>query len=428
MIKELEQKPPQAETDFSVEKQQNIEEARLHVLIEQYKDRLGDFELVRVNNNVGYVLQSKNHLPMAGNDWLFFDYDDTLVGTTEVKELRLAQYLEYVSEQNLSLSEQQATRIMDETDRFSRWEENPGEGDLYHANAHMTVLSWATQQFKVNPDTISQTIETIISTLERIKLQILNTDSAKSSDPFSLKNKKLVLKESKRPWSESIEKIFMSTIMNPPHFNETIQAGVVAGSPMDSIHRTNVGIFTYGDPYFQLLKTFELLMQHPDLPISQIWLTRTPKGEFITAVSQTAELSTLDQEYVPPELCEYDGDGASAGSGHVLSNYPHTIVMIDDDPKQLTSIFNTNEFLAQNTGAQFVVIRTIRPKTKAEKREWQIETKNGILDFSSNSFQESDVSKIILLNRYIVTKTNLGETHQNTLRLQEQLERLGITL
>ncbi len=115
------------------------EEDKLQILIEKYKDRLGNFDLVPVGT-AGFILQSQRQRPMAGNDWVFFDYDDTLVATTAVKEERLKQYIEHLEKSGIQLTPEQAKKIMDLTDKFSRWEENEGEGRIYHANSHMVAL------------------------------------------------------------------------------------------------------------------------------------------------------------------------------------------------------------------------------------------------------------------------------------------------
>jgi len=406
--------------------QQKIEEKRLQSLIEKYKDHLGDFDLISVNNNAGYILQSKRHLPMAGNDWLIFDYDDTLAAYTQSKGPRLELFLKYFNKLNIEIDDKKAKEIMDITDDFARWEEHKGEGKHYHVNSHMSALSWSTNKIKSNPLKIDDEIQDIKSTLDRIKKQLNDSNESQKDDPFYLKNKKLILRNDKRPWNESIEQIFMKSMISPPNYSDTISAGVKAGSPKNSVHRTNIGIFTYGDPYFQLLKTFELMKNNQELPISQIWLTRVPKGDYIIQASQTGELRNLEQEYIAEGLQETGEEGPSYGSGYVLSQHPHIITMIDDDPKQLTSIFESNEYLKRNTGAQFVVIRTIRANTKAEKKEWQIETKYGVLDFTSESFNPNDISKVILINRYLSACSHLGTNHINVIKLKKELDAQGI--
>ncbi len=265
--------------------------------------------------------------------------------------------------------------------------------------------------------------------LDAIKLQLSQDLPKNEGDPFyfNRESKKLVMRGINNMWSKEVEQIFMNTMINPPQYDETIQGAIEAGKPRTSIHRTNLGIFTYGDPYYQLLKTFELLTQHPDLAISQIWLTRRPKGDFIIQTAETRATQGLEQDYVPAELEDYEGEGMSYGSGYVLSQANHVITMLDDDPKQLSAILASNEFLEKKTGAQFVVIRSIRANTKEQHKEWQVSTQYGELDFTSRTFLPNDIHTVILINRFINTRSRFGAEHQNTVRLWEQLRQRGIS-
>src|SRR5258708_3464053 len=60
-----------------------VESRKINSLVEQYKEKLGPFDVVPVGE-VGFVVQPKRQLPMARNDWFMFDYDDTLRATAEV--------------------------------------------------------------------------------------------------------------------------------------------------------------------------------------------------------------------------------------------------------------------------------------------------------------------------------------------------------
>lgn len=218
----------------------------------------------------------------------------------------------------------------------------------------------------------------------------------------------------------------MGTTINPPAYDDVISAATRLGSPTDSIHRTNVGVFTYGDPYFQLLKTLELMDKNPELALSQIWLSKVPKGQFIAEAVRRKITTDLDQEYVPPELEDYPGDSLSYGSGYILGDTPHVVIMVDDDPRQLDSILESNEFLAQSTGAQFVCIRSKRANTKMEKQTWNIVTPYGELDFTSATFSPENIDSIILINQVIDARKRLGKTHPRVLVLEKMLQHLGV--
>lgn len=384
------------------------ESDRLKRLIEKYKDQLGNFRLVPIGDT-GFILQSQQHQPAIENDWIFFDYDDTLVATTAIKEERLKRYCFALERQGVQLSTEQAKMIISLTDKFSRWEENEGEGRLYHANSHMLALDWATKVLKRNSD--SDTAISIIQTkLDTIKQQLTQDIPLNEDDPFyfNRKSRKLIMSGINQIWSKEIEQIFISTMINPPQYEETIQGAIEAGKPALAEGKSNLGIFTYGDPYYQLLKTFELLTRQPDLKISQIWLTKQSKGNFIISAVKSNSTDKFDHECI-------------------LSKENHVISMVDDDPKQLDSILACNEFLEKNTGAQFVVIRSIRPDTKEQHKEWEVNTEYGQLDFRSKKIQPNEIYALLLINRYINTRARLGIEHINSVRLSNELSQIGIT-
>lgn len=404
------------------------ETKRIGVLLEKNKEALGNFDLVPVGK-IGYILQSERQKPMAGNDWVFFDYDDTLVATTEVKERRLELYRAYIENLGVQITEDQTSKIVEMTDKFSRWEENKGEGKLYHANTHMATLQWATNTVREKQDKIDEAIIDLQTSLDRIKTQLTQDHRPQETDPFYFrpKDKKFILRGTDKMWSKDMEDIFRQTMINPPQYPETIEAAKETGYPRTSIHRTNIGIFTYGDPYYQLLKVFELMKQHSDFTISQIWLTRGPKGDFIVETVKTKATSKLEQDYVSAELEEYPGEGLAYGSGYALGQTEHVVVMMDDNPKELSSILSANNYLKENTKSSFVVVRSKKAGTKEQNREWQVNTPYGELDFTSRSFLSRDISNTFLINRYLNIKARLGEQHPNTLRLQNELKSRGVT-
>lgn len=401
---------------------------KIGALLEKYKEELGGFDLVPVGN-AGYILQSQGQRPMAGNDWVFFDYDDTLVATTKVKERRLELYRVYLEKLGIRTTEVQADKIVEMTDKFSRWEENKGEGKLYHANTHMAILQWVTNTLRDSQDKIEEITSSLQRHLDRIKTQVTQEQQPQENDPFyfRFKDKKFILRGVDKIWSKEMEDIFVQTMINPPQYAETIEAAKETGQPLDSIHRTNLGVFTYGDPYYQLLKVFELMKQHPDLPVSQIWLTRIPKGNFIVEAVKTKATTKLEQDYISAELEEYPGEGLAYGSGHVLGQAEHVVVMMDDNPKELSSMLSANNNLKENTKCSFVVVRSKRAGSKEQNREWKVNTPYGELDFTSYSFRPRDISNIFLINRYLNIKSRLGEQHPNTLRLTNELKARGIT-
>jgi hypothetical protein len=409
--------------------EQQIEEKRIRRLIEKYKQKTGDFDIVSIGSS-GYILQSKLQRPMAGNDWVFFDLDDTLVAYTEVKKRRLELYETYLKKSNINIPSELASNVLEITDKFSRWEEHEGEGKMYHANAHMNVLQWATNLLRNNKVPPEESLSTIRTDLDRIKNQLMEEGEQVKTDPFYFRHsdRRFTLRSAGNMWSKDIEDIFTGSMISPPVYQETMAAAIETGSPRQSVNRTNIGIFTYGDPYFQLLKVLELMEQQPDFPISQIWLSQSPKGDFIVDLAKSGATAKLDLDYLPAELEEYPGEGISGTSGEVLGHENHVIVMMDDNPKELSSILLANSYLREHTGAEFVVVRSKRPETKESRRDWQVNTPYGELDFTSGSLLPQDISNTFLINRFLTTKSRLGPDHPNTKYLEEQMQRRGIKL
>lgn len=406
---------------------------RISNLTEQYKDRLGEFEILPVGQ-AGFLVQSKKQLPMAGNDWFFFDYDDTLRGTSEVKSKRLELYKDYAQSQGIEVDDSLLEKIMADTDKFSRWEDTEGGGSTYHANTHLSALHWATEKLKASDaDDQDKTIQEIDQTIQRIKGELDEETAPLADDPFLFRDKKFVLRSNiwfqngqLTPWSKELGDLFMQTMINPPDYPETIQAVREVGGPRDSIHRTNIGVFTYGDPYYQLLKVFELMEKNPDLPINQLWLTRVPKGKFIDELIKTKATQKVDMQYAQPTL---GGDSLeedmSMGSGYPLGEFSHFIVIMDDNPKELNSIRSANELFAENTGAKFVVVRSRRNGTKESEKEWVMDTPYGEVDFRDKEFTGKDVALILQTNRYLSYKAQYGEESPRVQAMANTLRELG---
>ncbi len=388
--------------EIKTNSKQNSEIKKIKAVLKKYQAALGDFDIVPVGK-AGYILQSKRQKHMAGNDWVFFDYDDTLAGTNEVKSKRLELYKQHTQDLGIQLTIEQADKIINITDKFMRWEENPGEGEIYHIGSHMLALQWATNTVKETKGDIDEAILNLESRLDRMKLSLTQTQKPHPSDPFhfSVKDKQFINRGLVKKWSKEIDTIIMQTIVNPPHYTETIKAAKHIGQAEDTIHKANIGIFTYGNPDFQLLKVFELLIKHPDFAVSQIWLTRRPKKDFIMEIIKTETSSMHKQD--------------------------HVIILIDDSPKELSHILSLNDYLSENTKVSFRPIRSIRAGTKYQYHEWQVKTPFSQLDFISQSYAPEDILNTILANRYLGIKSKLGKHHPKTKKLQDHLIANGIT-
>ncbi len=393
---------------------------KIFQIIERHKERLGSFEVVPVGE-VGFLLQSEREKPVAGNDWVMLDYDDTLVATTKVKQKRFELFRSYIKKNISDIPNSIIKRLLDATDQFSRWEEKPNEGRHYHVGAHMSALTWATDYFKQhadqNPVEIVQKIE---SQLSEIKQTLSTKEKPGDEAPFYFKNHKLILR-SKKPWSPEIEMVFQKTMFNPPLYKETIQAAEQLGSRESSSHRFNLGIFTYGEPAYQLAKVLNLLDQNPALPISQIWLTKCSKGKFIKELVETKAVMKDGQS----ELESTTGESLSPPSRYPLSQNPHTLFMIDDDPEQLNSILSANPDLKNNSGARFVPVRSRRKATKNEKQEWKTSELREI-DFSNQKLSSEKVEELIEINSYLAARRHYAPDHHHLQSLKQGLERKGV--
>ncbi|MCR4329255.1 MAG: hypothetical protein NUV65_01780 [Candidatus Roizmanbacteria bacterium] len=406
-----------------------VEERKIHVLLERYREDLGGFDMVPVGN-AGYILQRQSHIPMAGNDWAMFDYDDTLTAYTEAKIKRQELYMQYLRNSGIVITDTQAAHAMHITDEFSRWEERINEGKLYHIGAHIATLHWVTKGLKNSTDSAEITLTRIQDHLNRIKSTYTNVSAAEEDDPFYFResDKKFILRSKNTIWPKPFGDIFQKTTITPPQYNEMVAAAADIGTPRDSIHRTNVNIFSKGEPHFQLAKILELLKQNPDLPVSQIWLSNTQKGDFIIEAVETNATAQLEQEYIPQNMLEDSDEGPSYGSGYILSQYPHTIVMFDDNPKELLSIVSTRKYLREHTGASFIAVRSIRKGTREQSKEWHVQTQYGNVDFTARSYAPREISNIFLLNRYLAIKARLGPTHPNTEKSKKELLLRGIII
>lgn len=404
-----------------------VELRRLDILAKKYETDLGPLKIIPVGN-AGYIVERLGRLPMAGNDWAMLDYDDTSVATTEIKQKRKEMYVNYVKNiLHLTVEENVLDQILQSTDEFSRWEDKEGAGKSYHANIHMSSLTWFTKELQKSSQ------ETDFNSAEFVKIKRMQLDRIKrqrdadkpdvmDNDPFYFRSsdKKIVLK-SKLPWLKEIQNIFTKTMINPPPYNETIDAAKEIASPKDSIHRMNVGMLSYGDPYYQFLKICELLKANPEFPVSQIWLTAVPKGEFIKEAISTGATRKLHMDYVPSYLEDTEGESMAFGSGYPLGQHRHVIVLFDDSIKEAESVLSVNPYLKEHSGAQFIVVRSLRSGTKEEKKVLNIQSPYGTVDFRSVSLLPGDIAGILKVNRYLARKKNFPRNDLLLTRMKEEL-------
>lgn len=401
---------------------------RMKVLSEKYQDVLGPIRITQVGKS-GYIIERGNHKPAAGKNWVMFDYDDTVVATTEVKQKRKKLYADYIQNSlHLKIEDDFVDKILESTDNFSRWEDSPGSGIIYHANIHMSALTWLTEELqKASKDPSfdqKKIIDEKISQLSHIAKQRNDPQTEKrNDDPFYFDDDHKIILKDKRPWNADIEEIFMKSMINPPQYDETIAATKEITDPKDPVHRMNVGMFSFGDPYYQFLKICELIKQRPDLPLSQLWISSVAKGDFIKeAVLSKATQNTWMATDSPSNWEGSEEDAIIYGWGYPLAkNPPHTFILFDDSVKEAESVNSANTFLKEHTGAQFVVVRSIRSGTKEEKKTMKIQTPFGSIDFRTKTLLPKNIAGILKFNGYSSRKKLVPPDDKILISMKEEL-------
>jgi hypothetical protein len=147
-----------------------------------------------------------------------------------------------------------------------------------------------------------------------------------------------------------IEKIY-----NIPVFNEILY--FIKTKPIG----TKIGIFTFGDPVFQLNKIAKFLKQNPEIKIDYIWLTKILKSNFVKCILKNNQIK--DKKWI----------------------------IIDDSPPELLEL----DFLSNKMedGIKLYPIRSVRPNTKNEKNKIGKDIKT--FNFSNDSLKETGFTKAI---------------------------------
>ncbi len=335
----------------------------LRTLLSASETMGGNFEITPVSD-VGYIVRLPAHNAVPGNDWVLFDQDDTLIAYSGAKSVRQKNFEDYAESTRLTLDKAQSKILLDVTDRFSRWQD--GDAVMYHLDAHKLALGWATSVLRASPP------EDIDAALQSVKLQ-LESITAQSNDPQASANEvkpfyfdsgKLV-SNIETP-SENLDGVFAAMI-EPPSYDDVLEVlGTLANgeSPDMSV---NVGIYTYGEPAFQLTKVVKLIeaqaREDKDLPISQIWLTKASKGVFINEL--VSQLAIEQAETESPQAGRDD-----ALKTELFDETPHVIMLVDDSPKELDGFSGSSKAIFAKTGTHLARMRLIKSDTKSESSDW----------------------------------------------------------
>lgn len=384
-----------------------IEKRKIETLLQKHNEESLDpsveraeFDLESVGDS-GFILRNKNATPESGVDWFLFDLDDTIMATTEAKKNRLEAYKDLIKKDGIHITDEDAEKIVNLTDEFSRWEEKNKPSKNYHPTAHITALGWATQKIKESNDP-NFVINEIEETLKRIKEELTLEVDPKEDDPFYFRREdgKLVSRAFFKN-SKDIGRIFLDTMVKLNVYEET-KDGIQSISQDASI-ATNVGLFTYGEPYYQLTKILELIKNNPDFIVNEIWLTKVPKGEFISTL-----LNNFSEKMPAP-----------------LEKESHAVVMLDDSPKELQSIDSKKNQIKDESGALFRTVLSRRSGTKEESKLWD---NNGTreINFKNSPLAQTDVIKTLQINRYLALRESLGEDNEKVLRVKQLLINMDI--
>lgn len=404
-------------------------EAVIDQLDEETKEILGPIHIETLGES-GFIIQRENHKPMAGNDWVLYDYDDTLAATTGSKTPRLQAFTEYAQGVDTRLQPEQCQQLMAMTDKFCRWEEIDGAGKNYHAYDHVAVLDWAMQEYRRLIEGMDPNVA--VSKIQE-RLDAMRTNP-QQGDPFYINKSDRRLHSGIRTRNTQLDEIFAASVGDPMLYQETIDSMREQAAPKDSIHRTNVGILSYGEPHYQLRKIIQMLKDNPDLPISQIMLTNIKKGEFFRQAIEAGIEDRFDVDYTPAHLDEQGGFTSIGAEGKLFGNHMHTVIMIDDDPDQLDNIVDIANSQKDRTGARVVTVRSVRPGTKAERKESKtIRSQYGTIDFTSLDGDIPSISNVLLINRYLEVLNAIKEglfdaNYWYVQALRQELKRRDIQL
>lgn len=298
----------------------------------------------------GYLITLGNE--MAPNvPMLLADLDDLFVATTAAKKILNENYERYLAEKQVLLSDEQRRRALRMADQFARWPEHGVK--KYHIEGNMLALGWVTEMLGdlggLSADDVLKYCE---SQLDKVHTQNSNSETAGAHPGFYLRDGKLMAEHVEQSYHE-MSGLFMP-LLRPKVYEDTAEA--IAGAQRDT--GANVALFTYGDPFPQLVKTVQLLSasRQIQLSIKQIWLTCIPKGEFLD------------------KLAQYTQDEGSLGDA-VRAVFDSTrILHVDDDPDQCDSVERSAANRIMESKVAIRALRIIRPGIKTEQREGLPET------------------------------------------------------
>lgn len=313
---------------------------------------------VQAVGEAGYAVRLLETPVVRGNDTVLLDLDDTIIAYSEARKVRLLAYEYFTKAADLDLDAEACGQIMGLTDVFARWI-GPDGRDTYNLTAHMASLGWMSAQLQTLPPEARTpaAIEALSNQLSAAK-QPETASALPAKLPFVF-DSQFILTDPEIV-SPAITKVF-EPMLQPERYQDSVDAMRHFSETAGGGQQVNQIILTYGTPEFQLAKCLALLdaqaVAGKPLAVSQIWLTRKPKGDFIAALGRSLE--------DPAEAAE--GGVAQEVFGHT----PHAMILVDDAPSDLTSFENPSDELPPLPLTALASLRYRRLGTKRGNDPWQ---------------------------------------------------------
>ncbi len=297
-------------------------------------------------SELGYVVNPKTpdgSLQNTNRTLVLFDFDDVVYRTTEGVYGLMDKVKAYAETKHLSLTDEQATKLVRSTESFCSWKDGDPNKEIAHPTAQLLSLEYLLS--RVATTSPEEGLTTGIQTLERIKRQQLGEQTYVEGDPFRFNARGTLTKlGDKHLWSKELEEAFQESFFGSLPVKETIDA-------IDSLRSQGMelGIFTTGDPAAQLLRINEVLGAKGKLPIPHIWLAKGDKGQFISTMVEQKQ-SFVSSREMQPSVSSFDA-----------------IIMFDDNPSVLDALDQAN---GKKDMPTIVGVRYRLPGGYAEQKPW----------------------------------------------------------
>ncbi|HLE48525.1 MAG TPA: hypothetical protein VI819_00620 [Patescibacteria group bacterium] len=277
--------------------------------------RSRDVEVIPVGE-LGYVIHDKKVPYVAEAPVMCLDFDDTAATTTADKKNCKDRLLDLGIPDDLVAYCDQISRV-DFGDR----------GKIYEPELDQRLLSMVLAEGS-----------TSLSPELKIKLDVARDRMLETRDLEQY------------PINETVKQIYQETRYHSTLYPDTTET--ILRLKAGEVRPSNMVIFTYGDPEFQLTKVLPLI--DAKVGLNQVWLTKGRKGDFF---KKMIEGNTL--QGVP---LKYTYDETERGMGVKFADWRVLVILFDDDPSQVAN-FNK---IANEEG--ILGLATVRVRREGVKR------------------------------------------------------------